>query len=166
MPLVFEEGFEGVSVPGWLMSADAPPMSVGTGWAPKNDSGAQANSQSLHYALASDSYEAQLPPLALSAGAWRVRLHARIDKDGGDCAGGALRVRRDGKTLPGGSICQPSGSMTALELPLDVTADGDVVSLTVVWTAVAAKPTPARGAWIDQVQISAEPAGQGCNCTP
>ena len=166
VPQAFDESFEATTAPGWRMLADAPPVSAGATWASQVDAVASDGTRSLHCPLASGTYEARFPPLALSAGAWRVRLKARLDKDGVVCSEGALRVKREGQVLAGGTLCGSTATMVALDLPFDVTLDGDVVQLSAVWVGVAAAPVATRGVWIDEIRITAEPKGIGCACSP
>ncbi|MCO4761133.1 MAG: hypothetical protein KC502_06485 [Myxococcales bacterium] len=165
-PEVYAESFEQDQTPGWLLSSDAPPVSATVAWIPTKDGAAVDGSQVLHCPLAAGTFTARLPTMALSAGDWRLKMNVKLDKDGADCTQGGLYAKRDGTALPGGTLCKSSGAMVAVDLPLSVTHNGDVVELSMVWVGVAAKPTTTRGVWIDDVRIVAVPGGSGCACTP
>ncbi len=165
-PQALGEGFEGTAPAGWHFTSEAPPVSQGVTWAAGATPQAPEGSRALHCELASGQFTASLPPMALSAGTWNVRLKARVDVDSADCSQGALQVLQGGQPLPGGKLCQSANTWTALDLPVTVTQDGGTLDLSLVFVGVAAKVDADRGAWVDDVQVVAAPAGQGCACTP
>ncbi len=162
-PGVYDEGFE-AKVGGWSYSAKQG-SDAGLGWQAEGDAKAQEGAQSLHCGWGNGTWQASLPPMALTAGPYRLKLAARLDIDGSDCSGGALAARLDGQPL-GSPLCAPSAQMGAVELPFEVTAAGDV-ALSLTFTGAPKVADTKRGAWIDAVSVvAAKDSNCACGAAP
>ena len=158
-PEIFSEDFE-AKLPGWSTTAD-PGADAGVGWKAIADSKAAKGLQSLHCGWGAGTWRATLPPVALAAGHYKLTFAARLEVDGADCSTGSLSARVDGQALAS-PLCPNGGQMNPVELPFEVTIAGDV-SLALVFSAKTLVPDEKKGAWVDNLRLSAK-AKPSCAC--
>ena len=161
-PILYAEGFEKATVPGWSFGAVEVEPKPGLVWSHAPDNLAVEGLKSLHCGYGSGTYEARLPEIALQPGNYVLRLHARIDVDTSDCSQGALQWMMGGQAL-GLPLCA-SGPFALMTRPFKVVAGSGAVKLSVVFQAGAKTADPARGVWIDALHVvpDADPA---CTCS-
>ncbi len=159
---MFTESFETV-VPGWNFAAVEPAPTAGFGWQIAKDAVAVTGTQTLHVGLGNGTYTAQLPEIGLQPGNYTVKIAARIDVDGTDCSQGALSILLNGVPLEE-SLCTSATSFATLQRTFTLVEGSKIARLTIKFQANSKAPAAARGAWLDVVQVIAQPADAVCVC--
>lgn len=92
-----------------------------------------------------------------------MKIAVRIDVDGTDCSQGALSVLLNGVPLDE-PLCTSSTSFATMQRAFSLVDGSKVARLTLKFLANSKTPAATRGAWIDVVQVIAQPADAVCVC--
>ena len=160
MPSVWPTARSGNTSPIRFPAATA----IGFGWKATPDSQATAGKQALRCGYGNGNYTAKLPPLALGAGKYQLKLAARLSVDSSACSKGSLTVTVDGQAVH--TLCTSGAHMQPITVEFTLAAANKHVAIALVFNPTSGKPDGARGAWVDDLQLRPLAPTNGCSCNP